>query len=186
MYGINDLQKGVLIEVDGVPYRITENQHVSMGRGGAVMRTKIKNLITGAVIERTWRAAEKVAPAQLERPKMQFLYREGNDFHFMDTASYEQVQVSMDTLGDQANYLAEGVEVQLFKFQDKIIGIDMPNSVFLKITHTEPGVKGDSATGSLKDATLETGVNVLVPLFIKEGDEVKVDTRSGAYLERKK
>ena len=117
---------------------------------------------------------------------MQFLYREGDDFHFMDTSSYEQVQVSMDTLGDQANYLSEGTEVQLFKFQDKIIGIDMPNSVYLKITHTEPGIKGDSATGSLKDATLETGTKVLVPLFIKEGDEVKVDTRSGAYLERKK
>lgn len=186
MYGINDLQKGVLIEVDGVPYRITENQHVSMGRGGAVMRTKIKNLISGAVTERTWRAAEKVSPAQLERPKMQFLYREGDDFHFMDADTYEQVQVPLDTLGDQASYLAEGTEVQLFKFQGNIIGIDMPNSVYLKIAHTEPGIKGDSATGSLKDATLETGVKILVPLFIKEGDEVKVDTRNGAYLERKK
>lgn len=186
MYGINELTKGVLIEIDGVPYRITENQHVSMGRGGAQMRTKIKNLLTGAVTERTWRAAEKATPAELERPKMQYLYSEGTDMHFMDTDTYEQVQVPLDILGDQAKYLTEGAIVQLFKFNDKIIGIDMPNSVFLKITYTEPGVKGDSATGSLKDATLETGVNVLVPLFIKEGDEVKVDTRTGAYLERKK
>lgn len=117
---------------------------------------------------------------------MQYLYAEGNDLHFMDTDTYEQVQVSLDILGDQAKYLTEGTVVQLFKFNDKVIGIDMPNSVFLKITYTEPGVKGDSATGSLKDATLETGANILVPLFIKQGDEVKVDTRNGAYLERKK
>lgn len=150
------------------------------------MRTKLKNLLTGAVLERTFRPAEKLEPAQVERAVMQYLYREGSSLNFMDQTSFEQEAIEAATIGDQAQYLAEGASVTVLKFKGKVIGVDMPNSIYLKISSTEPGVRGDTATTAMKAATLETGAVVQVPLFINEGDVIKLDTRSGQYLERKK
>lgn len=186
MYSINDLKKEVLISVDGVPYRVVESQHVSLGRGGAVMRTKLKNLLNGTVLERTFRPAEKVAPAEITRAQMQYLYREGDQLHLMNETSFEQESVAAEILGNQANFLSEGSTVTTLHYQGKIIGVEMTKSVILQVNHTEPGVRGDTATAALKPATLETGAQVQVPLFINNGDRVKVDTRSGQYLERAK
>jgi elongation factor P len=186
MYGHTDLKMGTLIEHEGVPYQVTDYSHAAMGRGGAVVRTKLKNLLTGSVIERTWRTADKIAPANIERRTAQFLYREGDTLNFMDETTYDQESVSANIMGDQAKYMVEGSSVTILNFKGKIIGVDMPNNVYLKIIHTEPGLKGDTVSNTLKAAEAETGVTVMVPLFINEGDEVKVDTRTGGYLERKK
>jgi len=186
MYSINDLKKEVLITVEGVPYRVVDSQHVSLGRGGAVMRTKLKNLLTGAVLERTFRPSEKLEPAEITRASMQYLYKDGSALNFMNQASYDQEAVDEAILGEQSRFIAEGSTVTLMVFKGKVIGLEMPNSVTLKVTDTEPGVRGDTATTAMKAATLETGVIVQVPLFINEGDRVKVDTRSGQYLERAK
>ena len=184
MYSINDLKKEVLITVEGVPYRVVDSQHVRMGRGGAVMRTKLKNLLNGNVLERTFRAAEKIEPAEVARVSMQYLYRDGSVLNFMNQETYDQEAIAQAVLGDQSRYIAEGSTVTLLSFKDKIIGLDMPNSVHLKISNTEPGVRGDTATAAMKAATLETGVSAQVPLFINEGDIIKVDTRTGQYLAR--
>jgi elongation factor P len=187
MYSGNDLKKETLIELEGVPYKVVEYSHHAMGRGGGVVRTKLKNLVNGSVLERTFRPTDKVPAAEVERKQWQFLYREGSSLVFMDQETYEQETVDLAVVGDNlANYIAEGSPVGLFYFKDKIIGVDMPNNVVLQVTHTEPGVKGDTATSAFKPATLETGVTVNVPLFINEGDKVKVDTRTGQYLERQK
>jgi elongation factor P len=186
MYSGNELRKEVLIEQAGVPFRVVEAAHHATGRGGGVVRTKLKNLITGAVLEKTFRPTDKIPAAQIDRLNMQYLYREGNDAVLMNQTTFDQLQVSFDILGDGAGYMAEGSEVTLFEFNGKVIGVDMPNNVYLKITHTEPGIKGDTASTTLKEATVETGARVMVPLFINEGDVIKVDTRSGAYLERQK
>lgn len=186
MYSGNDLKKEVLIELDGVPFRIVESSHHAQGRGGGVVRTKIKNLITGAVVDKTFRPTDKIAAAEIERQTVQYLYRDGADAVYMDQASFDQHSVSFDILGDQARFMTEGSEVTLQKFQDKIIGADMPNNVYLEVTQTEPGVKGDTVSATLKEATVDTGVRVMVPLFVNVGDKIKVDTRTGAYLERQK
>lgn len=186
MYSINDLKKDVLIALDGVPYRVVDSQHVSLGRGGAVMRTKLKNLLNGSVLEKTFRASEKIESAEVTRTSMQYLYREGSSLNFMNQVNYDQEAVDESLLGDQSRFIAEGSSVNLMSFNGKIIGMEMPHSVYLKIAHAEPGVRGDTATAAMKAATLETGVVVQVPLFINEGDTIKVDTRSGGYLERKK
>ena len=184
MYSINDLKKDILITLDDVPYRVVDSQHVSLGRGGAVMRTKLKNLLNGSVQERTFRAAEKIEPAEVTRAQMQFLYKDGQNLNFMNQDSFDQEAINETLLGDQARYIAEGSTVTLLMFKGKVIALEMPNSVQLKITATEPGVRGDTATSAMKAATLETGVSVQVPLFINQGDTVKVDTRSGQYLAR--
>jgi elongation factor P len=150
------------------------------------MRTKLKNLLNGSVLERTFRPAEKIAPAEITRANMQYLYHDGDNMAFMNQDTYEQEAVSEDVLGDQARFIAEGSTINLLLFQGKVIGLEMPNSVYLKVTETEPGVRGDTATTALKPCTVETGVQVMVPLFINEGDVIKVDTRSGSYLERQK
>lgn len=186
MLGHTDLKKETLIELAGVPYRVTDYSHHAMGRGGAVVQVKLKNLLTGAVTEKSFRSSDKIQPAEVTRLSMQFLYREGNNLNFMDQTSYEQEIVSSDLLGDSAKFLAEGQAAQLLKFGERIIGAELPNNVYLKITHTEPGVKGDTVSATLKEATVETGARVMVPLFVNEGDVVKVDTRTGAYLERQK
>lgn len=186
VYGHTDLKKDVLIELDGTPYRVTDYSHHAMGRGGAVVQVKLKNLLTGGVIEKSFRSSDKILSAEVNRAKVQLLYRDGNDYNFMDQATFDQTTVPGDILGDQAKFVAEGAEVQLLSFQDRVIGMEMPNSVYLSVTKTDPGAKGDTATTALKSATLETGVEINLPLFINEGDSVKVDTRSGAYLERKK
>lgn len=186
MYSGNDLKKDVLIDLDGVPYRIVESAHHAMGRGGGVVRIKIKNLINGSVLEKTFRPSDKIRPAEIERLGMQFLYREGNNAAFMNQTTYDQVSVGYDVLGDQAAFMAEGSEVNLLQFDGRIIGAEMPNNVYLKVVKTEIGAKGDTATTALKESEVETGQRVMVPLFINEGDVIKVDTRTGQYLERQK
>jgi len=181
-----EVKVGVLIELDGVPYRVVESTHKALGRGGAVVQAKIKNLVTGGVVEKSFRTADKVSTAEVSRQNMQLLYREGNGLVFMDTETYDQETVPEDVLGDQARYVAEGATVQVLKFNGRTIGFEMPNAVFLKVVETEPGAKGDTATTALKPAKLETGVSVNVPLFINEGDSVKINTLNGNYLERAK
>jgi elongation factor P len=184
--GHTELKVGTLIELEGVPYRVTDYTHKAMGRGGAVVQVKIKNLLTGNVLERSFRTADKIHSAEVTRQNMQLLYREGANMVFMNNNTYDQETVAAELLGDQAKYVAEGSTVQLMSFNDKVIGLEMPNAVFLEVTQTEPGAKGDTATTALKPATLETGVTVNVPLFINEGDRIKVNTLSGDYLERAK
>jgi elongation factor P len=180
------LKIGVLVEIDGAPYRVTDYSHHAMGRGGAVVQVKLKNLLTGGVVEKSFRSADKIAPADVTRSSMQMLYRDGNNLVFMDEATYDQETVEADVLGDQSKWVADGSTVSLQKFNDRVIGLDMPNAVYLTVTQTEPGARGDTATAALKPAIVETGVELMVPLFINEGDKIKVNTLTGAYLERAK
>lgn len=184
--GHTDLKIGTLIELEGAPYRVTEYTHKAMGRGGAVVQVRIKNLLTGGMLERSFRSADKITPAEVVRSNMQLLYRDGGEMVFMNDETYEQETVSSDVLGDQAKWVADGSSVALLKFRDRVIGLEMPNAVYLTVAHTEPGVRGDTATTAMKPATVETGAHVTVPLFVNEGDRIKVNTLSGAYLERAK
>jgi elongation factor P len=174
------------LDLEGALYQVVEFQHVKPGKGGAFVRTKLRNVRTGGVVDRTFNAGVNVGLAIVERKEMQFLYRDGNDFVFMDTDTYEQHQVPATVVGDAANYLTEGSTAIVPMHEEKAIGVELPASVVLRVTHTDPGVKGDRVSGALKAATLETGLVVQVPLFVEEGDLVKVDTRSGEYLTREK
>lgn len=184
VYGHTDLKIGVLVEIEGAPYRVTDYSHHAMGRGGAVVQVKLKNLLTGGVVEKSFRGSDKIQPADVSRANMQMLYRDGENLVFMNNDTYDQETVSPDVLGDQAKYVADDTTVGLQMFNGRVIGLEIPNAVQLTVTQTEPGVKGDTATTALKPATLETGVQVMVPLFVNEGDKVKVNTLSGAYLSR--
>ena len=186
MYGHTDLRKGVMIELDGAPHQVLESSHIAMGRGGAVMRTKLKNLLTGAIFEKSFRASDKIARADVSRVNMQYLYREGKTLHLMDQSTYEQSSVGADVVGDAAKYLVEGAKVIALQFNGGTIGLEIPNAIFAEVTKTEPGAKGDTQSTALKPATIETGAEVMVPIFINEGDTIKVDTRTGTYIERKK
>jgi elongation factor P len=163
---------------------VVEFQHVKPGKGGAFVRTKLKNYRTGAVLDRTFRADEKVPLAVIDKREMQFLYREGADFVFMDNASYDQLHVPPGTLGDAVKYLKEGDTVVLPMYNEEIVGVDLPAAVELTVAETEPGIQGDRVSGARKPATLETGLVVQVPLFVEPGERIKVDTRSGEYLTR--
>jgi elongation factor P len=182
----NDLKRGMTLELDGVLFQVVEFQHVKPGKGGAFVRTKLKNARTGAVIERTFNAGVNVGLAIVERKDMQFLYRDGDDFVFMDTDTYDQHQVPASVVGEMANYLIEGSTAIVAMYEGNAIGVELPASVVLSVTKTDPGVKGDRVSGALKPATLETGLVVQVPLFVEEGDRLKVDTRTGEYLTREK
>ncbi|MEX2202960.1 MAG: elongation factor P [Actinomycetota bacterium] len=182
----NELKNGMTLELDGTLFQVVEFQHVKPGKGGAFVRTKLRNLKTGSVVERTFNAGVKVGLAIVERKEMQYLYRDGEHFTFMDVASYEQLPVESAVVGDAANYMAEGTSAQVAVHQGVAIGVELPASVALTVTQTQPGVKGDTRTNAMKPATLETGHVVQVPLFVEEGERVKVDTRSGAYMERVK
>jgi elongation factor P len=182
----NDLKRGMTLDLDGTLFQIIEFQHVKPGKGGAFVRTKLRNVRSGAVIERTFNAGVNVGLAIVERKEMQFLYRDGNDFVFMDSATYDQHAVPGAVVGDAANYLTEGSTAIIAMHGGNAIGIELPASIVLRVTHTDPGVRGDRVSGALKAATLETGLVVQVPLFVEEGDLVKVDTRSGEYLTREK
>ncbi|TAK89037.1 elongation factor P [Patescibacteria group bacterium] len=186
MYGHTDLKKGVAIQIDGAPHLVLESSHIAMGRGGAVMRTKLKNLVNGAIFDRSFRASDKIESADMSRVNMQYLYSDDDAHYFMDQNSFEQVGLNHDVVGDAARYLVGEAKVIILHFNDQPIGIDIGNNVVLTITQTEPGVKGDTATTALKPAITETGLEVMVPLFINEGDAIKVDTRDGRYLERHK
>ncbi len=184
MISTNDFHTGLTIELDGDIYTVVEFQHVKPGKGSAFVRSKLKNLRTGAVTERTFRAGEKVPRAHLERKEMEYLYNSGEEYYLMDLESYEQMALSAAQMGDAVKYLKENEKLNVVMYQDKVIGVELPNTVELKVTATEPGVKGDTAAGGSKPATLETGLVLQVPFFINTGDIIRVDTRSGQYLER--
>ncbi len=181
-----EFRNGLKIEIDGEPYVIVEFQHVKPGKGGAFVRTKIKSLRTGNVIDRTYRSGEKVDVPQLEEKTMQYLYAADKDRVFMDTTSYEQVSMNEQQLGDSINYLKENMEIKVLYYKNRPINIDVPMFVELAIAETEPGVRGDTASGGSKPATLETGAVVKVPFYLNEGDIVKIDTRTGTFIERVK
>ena len=182
----NDLKRGMTLDLDGVLHQVLEFQHVKPGKGGAFVRTKLRNLRTGAVVDRTFNAGVNVGLAIVERREKQFLYRDGDDFVFMDTETYEQDHVPSSAVGDLAGYLTEGATAIVASHQGNAIAVELPASVVLKVAQTDPRVRGDRVSGALKPATLETGLVVQVPLFVEEGDLVKVDTRSGEYLTREK
>jgi elongation factor P len=180
----NDLRNGMTLDLPEGLFNVIEFQHVKPGKGGAFVRTKLKNQRTGAVIERTYRADEKLEQAIIDKREMQFLYRDGSEYIFMDTASYEQLQVETALLGDSADYLKEGDDAVLQFFGSEIVGVDLPAAVELTVTETEPGLQGDRVSGARKPATLETGITLQVPLFVNPGEKIKVDTRTGEYLTR--
>ena len=180
----NDLKNGMSLDLPEGLFSVVEFQHVKPGKGGAFVRTKLKNVRSGAVIERTYRADEKLEQAIIDKRDMQFLYRDGADFVFMDTTSYEQMTASPASLGDAPNYLKEGDAANLQMYNGEIVGVDLPAAVELTVTETEPGIQGDRVSGARKPATLQTGLVVQVPLFVNVGDVLKVDTRSGEYLTR--
>ncbi len=182
----NDLKNGMTLDLDGTLFQIIEFQHVKPGKGGAFVRSKLRNVKTGAVTEKTFNAGVKVGLAIVERKGMQYLYGDGSDFVFMDLDTYDQIHVPGTLVGDAANYLMEGAEAQVSTHEGVPIAVDLPASMVLAITKTDPGVKGDTRTGSMKPATLETGIVVNVPLFVEEGEKVKIDTRTGVYIERVK
>lgn len=185
MYQPTDLKKGVIIQIDGQPYRVIEYQQKVMGRGGSIVNVKIKNLITGAVVPKTYKGQEKIEPAEVSNQTAQYLYMD-DELHFMDPVSFEQFDVPIDMADAVPKYIKEGDEVQLQSFDGRIINIELPISVLLTVTYTENVVKGDTTSSVLKDATMNTGLVVKVPAFIKTGDEIKVDTRDGSYIERVK
>lgn len=184
MISTNDFRTGLTIELDGEVWQVIEFLHVKPGKGSPFVRSKLKNMRTGAVIERTFNAGEKIPRAHLERREMQYLYNDGANYYFMDTESYDQVTVAAETLGEAVKYLKDDLTLFLLFHRDKIIGIDLPNTVELRVVKTTPGIRGDTASGGSKPATLETGLVVQVPLFVEEGDVIQVDTRTGAYLKR--
>ncbi len=184
MISSNDFRPGVTIELDGNVWQIVDFQHVKPGKGAAFVRAKMKNLQTGSVVERTFNAGEKVPKAHVDRRRMQFLYESDGVFNFMDNETYEQSELSSDQLGDSKNFLLENMEVQIMFFQDTVIGIDLPTAVELRVVETDPGIRGDTATGGNKPATLETGYVVKVPMFINVDDVLRIDTRTGEYIER--
>ena len=184
MISVNDFKTGVTIEMEGQAYQVVDFQHVKPGKGAAFVRAKLKNVKTGSVVEKTFRAGEKVARAHLDKREMQFLYKDSDGYNFMDNESYDQISINQETLGDGSKWLLENMVIEVLLFQGNIIGIELPNFVELTVVETEPGVKGDTATGATKLAKLETGASVQVPLFINEGDRLRIDTRKGQYMER--
>ena len=186
MYGVTDIKKGTLITLDGKPYRVVDYSQKVMGRGGSIVNVRLKNLLDGSVIPKTFKGADKIEPAHVSNRAVQFLYKDGSSYNFMDGHSFEQFELGDDIVGEAAPYLREGNEVELQSFDGRIINVELPNNISLEVTYTENVVKGDTTSSVNKDATLETGLVIKVPAFIKVGDVVKVDTRTGGYLERKK
>ena len=180
----NDLKNGMALALPEGLFTVVEFQHVKPGKGGAFVRTKLKNVRTGAVLDRTYRADEKLEQAMIDKREMQYLYRESAHYVFMDNVSYDQLNVDAPTLGTSTSFLREGDSVILQMYNDQVVGVDLPAAVELTVTETEPGVQGDRVSGARKPATLETGLVVQVPLFVNPGDRIRVDTRSGEYLTR--
>ena len=184
MISSNDFRTGVTVELDGSVWRVVEFLHVKPGKGSAFVRTKLKNVQTGNTVEKTFRAGESVPQANLEKRSMQHTYKDGDEFVFMDMQTYEETRISNESLGDRINFLKEEMEVNVIFWDEKVLEIELPTSVVLEITDTDPGVKGDTATGGTKPAIVETGAQVMVPLFISIGEKIKIDTRDGSYLGR--
>jgi elongation factor P len=184
MISSNDFRPGVSIELDGSVWRVVEFLHVKPGKGAAFVRTKLKNAQSGNVVERTFRAGETVPQATLEKSVMQHTYKEGDDYVFMDMDSYEESRLSAQQIGDRVKYLKEGMEANVVRWNNQVLEVELPNSVTLEVIQTDPGVKGDTATGGTKPAIVETGAQVMVPLFISIGERIRVDTRNDSYLGR--
>ena len=180
----NDLKNGMTLDLDGYLWNVVEFQHVKPGKGGAFVRTKLKNVMTGQVVDKTFNAGVKVDVAVVEKREMQYLYQDGDSYVFMDTGTYDQTHVPGSTVGDVRNYLVENMNATVVVHEGTPLYVDLPASVELTISHTDPGVQGDRSTGGTKPATLETGASVQVPLFINTGERIKVDTRDGRYLGR--
>ena len=186
MYTTTDFRKGLKIEIGGEPYLIVDFQHVKPGKGGAFVRTRLKSLISGNVIDQTFRSGDRVDKPDLEEREMQFLYEAEGEYHFMDTKNYEQLFLTVDQLGEGKGYLKENLVIKALFHNGKPIGIEFPNFVELKVIQTEPGVRGDTATGATKPATLESGAVIQVPLFVESGEVIRIDTRTHEYIERVK
>lgn len=184
MISAGDFRNGTTFEMDGKVYKIVEFQHVKPGKGAAFVRTKLKDVMSGNVLERTFNPTEKVQEAQIDRKDMQYLYNDGDMYYFMDNETYEQLPLTKDELGDTLNYLTDNMQVKVISFKGKVFGIEPPLFVELEITYTEPGFKGDTSTGASKPATTQTGYVVNVPLFVEIGDKIRIDTRTGGYMER--
>lgn len=181
---VSELRKNAKVELDGHPFVVTEFQFVKPGKGQGLYKCKLKNMITGAVLDRTWRSGEKLESANVESKRMQFLFASGDGFTFMDNESYEQVELSADLVGDDKYYLLDQLDVDVLFYNERPVGVSLPSHVVMEIVECEPGVKGDTATNVTKGATIQTGMTVQVPLFIKQGEKIKIDTRTGAYVER--
>ncbi|HIK38581.1 MAG: elongation factor P [Geminocystis sp.] len=184
MISSNDFRPGVTIELEGSVWKVVEFLHVKPGKGSAFVRTKLKNAQTGNVIERTFRAGEMVPQANLEKRVMQHTYKDGDDYVFMDMESFEEFRLSASQIGEKSKYLKEGMEVNILFWKNNVLDVELPNSVVLEVVETDPGVRGDTATGGSKPAILETGAQIMVPLFVAVGDKVRVDTRTDTYLGR--
>jgi len=184
MISAGDFRNGVTFELDGQVFQIIEFQHVKPGKGAAFVRTKLRNVITGATVERTFNPSDKMENAHIERKDMQYMYIDGDLYYFMDTESYEQIPIDSQTVGDALRFVKEEVVVKVLLYKGNVFGIEPPFFVELKVTNTEPGFRGDTATGATKPATVETGAVVKVPLFVSEGEVIKIDTRTGEYMER--
>lgn len=180
----SDFRKNMKIEVDGEPFEIVDFQHVKPGKGSAFVRTSIRSLLSGRLLQPTFKSGEKVGKPDIEEKEMQYLYKQENDYYFMDTKSFEQTFIGETVLGEAKNFLKENIDASILFYNGKAIGVSLPNSVDLKVTTCDPGIRGDTVSGALKPATMETGYVVNVPLFIEEGDVLKIDTRDGKYLTR--
>lgn len=183
MINATELRKGVVIELDGKLYQVLDYQHIKQKRT-ALARVKLRDIQAGHAFERTFKSGEKFVRARLEFQNMQYLYNDGNLYYFMDEETFEQISLNLDQLGDTINYMKEGMSLQISSYKGEVVGVELPVSVELQVASAEPGVKGDTVTAGTKPATLETGITVQVPLFVNEGDIIKVDTRTGTYLER--
>ncbi|HBG01557.1 MAG TPA: elongation factor P [Firmicutes bacterium] len=184
MISVNDLRTGVTVELDGDIYSVVDFLHVKPGKGAAFVRTKLKNIRTGASVERTFRAGERIAKAHIELRQMQYMYSADGEYFFMDMATYDQISLRDADLGDAPKYLLENTTIGIQFYDNQAIGVDLPTTVVLEVTQTEPGFKGDTAQGATKPAVLQTGITIQVPLFVEQGQMVKVDTRTGEYLSR--
>lgn len=186
MLSTTEFRNGAKVEISGEPFVIVEFQHVKPGKGGAFVRTKLKSLKTGNMLERTYRSGEMLDEPDIEEKEMEFLYIQGREYHFMDTANYEQLTFGRDQLGNSRDFLKENIRVKILIYKGKPLTIELPTFVELKITQADPGVRGDTVSGGTKPAVLETGASIKVPLYLEEGDVVKIDTRSRSYVERVK
>lgn len=182
--GVTDLKKGTVFQLDGVPYKVVEYAQKVMGRGGSIVNVKVKSLLDGKVLDKTFKGNESIAPAEVSNRNVQYLYNDSTSYFFMDQENYEQFELAKDIIGDQGGYMKEGDIVQAQLFNGRVINVELPKNVPLKVTYTENVVKGDTSSAITKDAELETGITVKVPAFIKQGDLISVDTTTGAYRER--
>ena len=186
MYQPTDLKKGTVIQMEGKPYRVVEYAQKVMGRGGSIVNVRLKNLLDGSVVPKTFKGADKIEPAEVNTKSVQYLYRDGETFHFMDPESFEQFELLAEVVDVAVSYLKEGDMLSLQFFGERVINVELPKNLYLEVTYAEDVVKGDTTSAVMKDARLETGLEIRVPAFIKTGDVVKVDTRDGSYLERQK